>query len=78
MLHSVEQTHFPAFLASPCFDLYANMLYFAFTRPPLSKHKFVWLKVNERGGWGGGWLGKQGGARCRGVAASMPQWCAAR
>ena len=47
-LHSVEAHIYPLFLQSYCFELYSQMQYFAFTRPALSKHKFVWLKVRSQ------------------------------
>jgi serine/threonine protein kinase len=43
---------YPAFIDSLCFSLYAQMQYFAFSRPPLTKASFKWIKPLGRGGYG--------------------------
>ena len=48
----VQRFIFPAFVVSPCFFLYSNMLLFAFSRPVKTRANFEWIKPLGRGGYG--------------------------
>ena len=51
-VHYVQRFIFPAFVVSPCFFLYSNMLLFAFSRPVKTRANFEWIKPLGRGGYG--------------------------
>ncbi len=46
-MHWVAVEVYPTFLRSGCFQLYAAMQQLAFSRPPLSRDSFKWIKVSE-------------------------------
>ena len=45
-MHHVESELFPRFRESPSFALYTDMQYFAFSREPLTRASFKWLRVS--------------------------------
>jgi hypothetical protein len=49
-VHWAQTRIYPRFLASGCWTLYAAMQFFAFTRAPLTRESFHWIKVRLQGG----------------------------
>lgn len=47
MVH-VEAVLYPRFVASASFGLYAGLQRFAFSREPLTRASFKWLRVRDR------------------------------